>query len=240
MEDVLIYAHSPDTLYTFSPFSNTVEEVGAFTTPDGDVVEMLDLAVDSEGVVLTSSQDRLWRVDPETAEVTEIGEFDLRDEQLFALSFLTPSESPDGTEMLVGATNEGAYYEVDRDSAATWLLGQYPEGWASSGDIVSIEGLGTFATLKRMDFSSDVLARILFASDGSSTVTVVGAIRKAPDDFRQIFGLGFWGRDMFGFSNAGQLIRIDPHTGRGEVVTADTGANRFWGAGVTTRAPVLF
>lgn len=240
LDDVLIYAHSRDTLYTFSPYTNTVTEVGPFTVAGGgEAPFMLDLAVDSEGTIFTSSDDRLWRVDPATAEIAEVGDFGLGSEQLFALSFLTPSESPDGSEMLVGATNEGAYYEVDRNTADTTFLGQYPEGWSSSGDIVSIAGLGTFATLRREDFSSDVLARILFASDGTSTVTVVGAVRDGSQDFTQLFGLGFWGRNMFGFSNSGQLIRIDPETGEGEVVSTETGAGQFWGAGVTTQAPVL-
>src|SRR5690606_35010631 len=103
--------------------------------------DMLDLAVDSEGVVFTSSADRLWRVDVATAVVTEIGEFGVDEEQFFALSFLTPGQSPDGSEMLIGATNAGAYYEVDRANASSEFLGQYPEGWISSGDIVSVDGL---------------------------------------------------------------------------------------------------
>ncbi len=241
IEDVLIYAHSRDTLFTFSAYTNTVTEIGPFRTPEGTQAPfMLDLAVDSEGVVFTSSDDSLWRVDPMTATATEIGDFGLGREQLFALTFLAPDESPDGTEMLIGATNEGVYYEVDRDTAATSPLGAYPDGWSSSGDIVSVEGLGTFATLRRSDYPADVLARILFASDGSSVVTVIGPIESESEEFTQIFGLGYWGRNLFGFSNAGQLIRIDRNTGDGTVVSTTTGTSQFWGAGVTVAVPVLF
>ncbi len=244
LNDVLIYSHSRDTLYTFSPFTTTVTEIGVFRLADGTAAPfMLDLAVDSDGVVFTCSQDELWRVDPETAVVTRVGDFGLGAEQLFALSFLTPSESPDGvTELLIGATNEGAYYEVDRTNASTSFLGQYPDGWFSSGDIVSIEGLGTFATLRATGATAgeaDVLARIIFNRDGSSRVTVVGPTRSASEDFVQIFGLGYWGRNVYGFTNAGQLIRIDRTTGQAEVVSTTTGAMQFWGAGVTTVAPVL-
>lgn len=240
LDDVLIYAHSRDTLYTFSPYTNTVNEIGVFRFADGTPAGfMLDLAVDSEGAVYTSSDTSLFAVDPMTAIVTEVGEFDLGSEQLFALSFLTPSESPDGTETLVGATNEGVYYAVNRTNATTQMLGTYPDGWSSSGDIVSVDGLGTFATLRRADYPGDVLARIIFARDGSSSVTVIGPIRDGSTDFRQIFGLGYWGRDVFGFNNAGQLLRIDRMTGAAEVVTDSTGASQFWGAGVTTQAPVL-
>ncbi|MCZ7679477.1 MAG: hypothetical protein M5U28_12225 [Sandaracinaceae bacterium] len=117
--------------------------------------------------------------------------------------------------MLVGATNDGVYYEVDRDDASATPLGAYPDGWGSSGDIVSVDGLGTFATLRRSDFPTDVLARILFASDGSSVVTVIGPIESDTEGFTQIFGLGYWGRNLYGFTNRGQLIRHRPDHRRG-------------------------
>lgn len=204
LDDVLIYAHSRDTLYTFSAYTNTVTQIGMFRTTSGEAAPfMLDLAVDSAGVIFTSSDDFLWRVNPANAEVTQIGNFGLGSEQLFALSFLAASESPDGTEMLIGATNEGVYYRVDRGTARTTRLGAYPDGWSSSGDIVSVDGLGTFATLRRSDFSSDVLARILFSSDGRSVVTVIGPTRGSGMDYRSIFGLGYWGRNLYGFTTRG-------------------------------------
>lgn len=240
-EEVLIYAHSRDTLYSFSPETLTVAEIGAFRLPDGTQAPfMLDLAVDAEGNVFTSSDGSLYGVDAETADVTVIGDFGLGEEQLFALSFLAAGELRADDTVLVGATNAGAYYEIDRETAATTLLGSYPDGWLSSGDIVSVAGLGTFATVKRDDFPSDVLVQILFAADGSSTVSVRGPIKSATEDFQQIFGLGYWGRVLYGFDNAGQLIEIDRDTGAGEVVSAETGTEHFWGAGVTTRVPVLF
>ena len=68
---------------------------------------------------------------------------------------------------------------------------------------------------------------------------MLGAIRSSTEDFRSLYGLGYWGRDLFGFSNSGQLIRIDRLTGAGEVVSTSTGSSQFWGAGVTTVVPVL-
>ncbi len=257
LDDVLIYAHSRDTLYTFSAYTNTVTEIGEFRTANGeDVPPVLDLAVDSDGVVLISTDDwddippMLYEVNPVTAVATPIGEIRLNTsrERLFALSFLAPDESPDGSEMLIGATNEGAYFEVDRNDASTEHLGNYPDGWASSGDIVSIDGLGTFATLRdNRDgvpfderFPGDVLARIIFASNGSSAVTVIGAIKSDTEDFKSIYGLGYWGRNLFGFSSTGQLIRINRETGAGSLVTTETGTSQFWGAGVTVDVPFLF
>jgi hypothetical protein len=241
LEEVVIYAHSRDTLYSFSPYTLTVVEVGVFRNPDGSQAPfMLDLAVDSEGVVYTTSDASLYEVDPETADVTQIGEYDLGGDRLFALSFLARDELRADYEALVGAANSGAYYEVDRASVATTYLGQYPDGWSSSGDIVSVAGLGTFATVRRSDFPSDVLVQILFASDGTSTVVVKGPIRGGGSDFTQLFGLGYWGRVLYAFSNDGQLIEVDRDTGAGSLVSTETGTTQFWGAGVTTRVPVLF
>ncbi len=240
LDDVLIYSHSRDTLFTFSPFTNTVTDIGVFHLPSGEQAPfMLDLAVDSDGVVFTCSDDTLFSVDPIDAEVTPVGLLGLDAEKLYALSFLAPSESPDGTEMLIGATNAGVYYQIDRTNASTRVLGNYPDGWMSSGDIVSVAGLGTYATLRSADFTGDVLGRIIFARDGSSTLVIVAPIKSSTEDFQDLFGLAYWGRDLYGFSNTGQLIRIDPATGAAEVVTTGTGADQFWGAGVTTIVPVL-
>jgi hypothetical protein len=210
LSDVLIYAHSRDTLYTFSPFTTTVTEIAAFTLEGGEPAPyMLDLAVNAE--------------------------FGIGSEQLFALVFL-PAGALGPSETLLGATNEGVYYEVDVRDASTSRVGRYPEPWSSSGDIVSVEGLGTFATIREPERSdTDFLAQITFAGDGSSTVRVLGEV-----GYREVFGLGWWGRALYGFTNSGQLLEIDRLTGEGRIATTETGTDQFWGAGVTTRAPILF
>jgi len=240
LEDTLIYAHSPDTLFSFSAMTNTVTEIGVFTEMDGTgAPDMVDLAVSAEGAIVTSSATSLWSVDPATGRVTLLGDFDVAmGEQFYALTFLAPGELRPG-EALLGATNMGVYYEIDPTDASVSRLGTYPDGWLSSGDLVSVEG-ATYATIRRMDDMVDTLAQISFDGTGRSTIRVIGQIRGGGMDFRQIFGLGYWGRSVYGFSNSGQLIEIDRATGAGRLATTMTGTDRFWGAGVTTRAPVLF
>lgn len=236
LDDVLIYAHSANTLYTFSPYTNTVSTVGVFNLADGSMPpNMLDLAVNSAGDIYTTSNRLLFRVNPETARLTEVGEYGLGDARLYALTFLVAGQLG-ATEALIGATNEGVYYEVSVSDASARRLGTYPDGWESSGDIVSVEGLGNFATLRRSDYpDTDVLAEITFRRDGTSTVRVIGEV-----GFRQVFGLGYWGRNLYGFTNEGQLVQIDRGLATGTLSTAATGTDQFWGAGVTTQAPVLF
>jgi len=44
---------------------------------------------------------------------------------------------------------------------------------------------------------------------------------------------------VYGFTNSGQLLRIDRMSGAAEVVSTATGSDQFWGAGVTTTVPFL-
>lgn len=236
LSSVVIFAHSRDTLFSFSPFTNTVTTIGVFTLPDGSAAPyMTDLAVNAANEIYTCSNDALFRVDPVTAVATRIGTLTtLGGDQLFALTFLVPGELGD-TEVLLGATNSGVYYRLDPATAMATRVGQYPDGWLSSGDLVSVEGLGTFATIRRDDFPTDLLARIDFITGGASVVDVIGET-----GYDQLFGLGYWGSKLYAFSNSGELVEIDRTTGVGTIATADTGTMQFWGAGVTTRVPVIF
>jgi len=237
LDDVLIYAHSSDTLFTFSPYTNTVSTVGLFLlSGGGDPPSMLDLAVNAEGDVYTASADTLFRVDPETAVVTEVADFDLPSgELLYALSFVVRGMLSPDAEVMIGATNGGVLYRVDPATAHATRIGNYPDGWQSSGDIVSVAGLGTYATLKRAEFDSDVVAQLLFDSSGNATVIVLG-----PCGYQNLFGLGYWGRDLYGFTLTGQLLRIDRTSGAATIATEATGTSQFYGAGVTTIVEVVF
>lgn len=250
LDDVLIYAHSRDTLYEFSPFSNTVTEIGVFDTGETDV-NMLDLAVDADGTILTVGFEFIYVVDPETLETTVAmryrEDFDMDQDPLFALSFIAPDQSPTGDEILIGATNSGELFEVDLLTDRLIPRGRYPDNWGSSGDITSVAGLGTFATLRQRDAMGrpiegepDAVAEITIPMSGDATVNIIGTTRTSGGEtFTALFGLGYWGRDLYGFTTEGQLLQIDRETGITVLVTDTTGAMQFFGAGVTTQVPFL-
>ena len=242
IEDVLVYAHSPDSLYSFNAESLRVTEVGDFRTSDGRAVgPMIDLAVNSRGELYTTSAAALYRVDPETAVAERVGSGLLldSDEQLVALTFLTEGTLSAGVEDLVGATSGGRYYRLDTATGRPTRLGNFPSGWRASGDLVSVERLGTYATLRTDENDGDTLARIDFNPDGTSSVTVIGRVTLGGMPVMRIFGLAYWGRTVYGFTNDGWLISIDRDSGTASRVSVDTGAEQFWGAGVTTKVPVL-
>ncbi|MGE0788988.1 MAG: hypothetical protein AB7S26_25170 [Sandaracinaceae bacterium] len=236
LDDVVVYAHSADTLYSFNPRDRTVVSQGRFTMVDGSVApEMLDLAVNSDGDVYTSSANALHRVDPTNARTSTVATLALgAEEDLVALTFVPAGILDPAAEVLIGATTAGALFRVDAASGQVVRIGQYPDGWASSGDLVSVVGLGTFATLVRDDYDSDVVAAIDFDASGRATVRMLGEC-----GYYGLYGLGYWGRSLYGFTSLGELLEIDRETGAATLVTGSTGASEFYGAGVTTRVPVL-
>ena len=232
-DEVIVWAHSAQTLYAFDPRTETVTPVGDFQDPDGNPVDnMTDLAVDRDGRMLTCSNLALFSVDPETAVATQVAVFPIDvDVRFYGLTFLPEGVLDADQETLVGATNNGEYYRIDPDTGVSELLGQFSDGYVLSGDIVSVVGAGTFATVKRNDIDTDVLVDL---DPRTGEVTPIGG----PIGFVSLFGLGYWRSRLYGFSSRGELVEIDVERGTGALVTDQTGADQFWGAGVTTIAPV--
>jgi hypothetical protein len=112
----------------------------------------------------------------------------------------------------------------------------------SSGDLIGVRGLGIYATVDINDpnnppdpNANDYLARI---DPTTWTATPLGT----GTGFNNIFGLGFWAGKIYGFvddktSHTGKIIEIDPNTGAGHEILS--GAQEWYGAGVTTDAPIL-
>lgn len=232
-DEVMVWAHSAQTLYEFDPRSETVTAIADFAAPNGDPLDdMTDLAVDRDGRMLTCSNLALFSVDPETAVATEIAVFPIDEGvRFYGLTFLPEGVLDVDQETLVGATSAGEYFRIDPDTGSSELLGQFSDGYVLSGDIVSVVGAGTFATVKRDDIDSDVLVDL---DPSTGEVTPIGG----PIGFVSLFGLGYWRSRLYGFSSRGELVQIDIDRGTGSLVTDQTGADQFWGAGVTTIAPV--
>lgn len=243
--EVLVYSHSRDRLYSFSPETLAVTDVGAFSIVGGGEVEnILDIALDRDGRMFAVARSSLYRVNETNAELTLVGVLDFGSGDpvdVNALGFIAKGEYRDN-EVLVGADNLGKLFEIDTETAEVTNRGFYPDGWLSSGDIVSIEGFGTYATVKRTGAKSDTLVKITFDAGGVKSVKVIGSIETADgsEKFLRLYGLGYWGDALYGFMADGRFISIDTTNAEASVVAAETGTMEFWGAGVTTRAPVIF
>jgi hypothetical protein len=194
------------------------------------------------------SLSRIFSIDPDTGVATELAMFE-EGGGFTSLSFvpLDPA-NPDSAERLVAADDQGAVFEItydlDAETAAAAPLGSYGmtednEIIRSSGDIVSIRGVGTLATVTiGLPLEADDYLAWIDTSTWAAT-----PIGTASTGYDKIFGLGYWGGTIFGFvdnspgAQTGSLVTIDIDTG--VATPAVNSAFRWYGAGVTTKAPIV-
>jgi hypothetical protein len=119
-------------------------------------------------------------------------------------------------------------FRVNPMTGASTQVGDMGGGFSSSGDLTSIAGFGTLQTVPGSPH--DKLVRL---APNTFTATVIGT----DTGFDSIWGLGFWKGTVFGFTDTGQFIKIDTTTGAGQLVQG--GGPAWWGAAVTTTAPII-
>jgi hypothetical protein len=227
-EKVIVYAHSGSDLFSVDPESMEVTRVGPLHEAlAGGKMKFLDdvtdIAIDRRGRILAVTFDRLLEMKP-TGECTAIAPLPAG-QSFNGLSFV---RSDAGDEVLLASGVDGNVYRLDPVSGAATLVGPLGAGLASSGDLVSVAGYGTLITVQ--GGQSDRLARL---DPLTGTATVIG-----DTGFSEVWGLGFWKNRVFGFTDRGEFITIDPKTGAGTLVSRVAGFP-YWGAGVTTSVPVI-
>ena len=223
-ENAAVYAHTSSSLYLVDPNTLEVTLIGDFGWPNGSD-SMTDIAIDQFGRMIGVSFNSVYEVDEETGNCIYLAP--LQGAGFNGLSFI---ESPaGGLEVLVGADLSGNIYELDPATGATTLVGNYGGGYVSSGDIVSVRGAGTFATVTD-NVGTDQLAFIDPADNYAATII-------GDTGYDNIWGLGYWRNKVYGFSSDNQFLTID--VGTGEATPEQAGAFSWWGAGVTTLAPII-
>jgi hypothetical protein len=228
-EQVFVYAHSSSTLYKVDPDTLAVAMVGPFQWPaQVGSDQMTDLAINKDNVMVGISFGRVYRVDPTTAVTTLLsgtlaGDFN-------GLSFVPASMlGQTGDDVLVGTRNtDGVVFRIDPMTGAAQEVGNMGASYMSSGDLVAIAGFGTVQTTLGAPW--DNLTKL-------APSTFAGTAAPMPTGFGQIWGLAYWKGKVFGFTQAGQFITIDPTTGKGTLVQGN--GPEWWGAAVTTLAPVI-
>lgn len=225
-ENAFVFAHSETQLYRVDPETLNVKLVGAFQWPEG-ADSMTDIAIDRFGRMIGVSFDAVYEVDENNAVCVKLA--NLASGGFNGLSFL-PNEANPTQEILIGADQEGDVYQLDPQTGVATLVGNYGNGYTSSGDLVSVQGAGTFATVNPAGGGTDLLARI--DTDNGYAATIIGST-----GYDGIWGLGYWRNEVFGFTSDNQFLLIDVDTGAGTVEEASSVS--WWGAGVTTLAPII-
>lgn len=238
----VVYAHSDSALFSVDPAMRTVRMVGMFRFPtDGNNHSMTDLAVTADGTITGVTQDALYNIDPDTAECTLIRSLPATNTRVFVgLTWLPVGTlgASQTTEVLLGGATDGTLWRIDPATGRTSAAGTLTSGWGISGDMVSIAGAETYATVRRTTgtTTSDTLVTLNFTTSSSGSIsarmTMVGTIT----GYQSIYGLGYWRSTLYGFTRAGHLITINVRTAAGTDVSMPT--MQFSGAGVTTVAPV--
>ena len=127
------------------------------------------------------------------------------------------------------------YIRIDVTTGAITTIGAIGGGLSSSGDIVSVEGGGTYLTVEGPN-CDDCLIQVNPADGGLQR-------NWGELGFPNVWGLAYWGGVAYGFDDNGSAFSIE--FGSSTVTTtpiAFPGAPpglRFWGAGSTTVAPII-
>ena len=222
-----VFAHTATELYKVDPDTYEVTLVDEFDWPSSDD-EMTDLAIDKTGRMIGLSFGAVYNVDPVTAKATRLsyttgGQFN-------GMSFV-PADmvGRTGDDVLVATRNEdGQVFEINPATGDINSIGDMGNAYVSSGDLCAVAGFGTAQTVD--GGASDMLVKLAppnFTAQPTPSSTGYG----------DIWGVAFWKNKVFGFTEGGVFILVDPTTGTGS--TVKTGGPRWWGAAVTTVAPVV-
>lgn len=239
-----VYAHTDDSLYLYDPVSGTLTLIGKFSCLTTDAV--VDIAVDRTGNMYATTFRRFLSVDPITANCTELATSSANDYPN-SLSFV-PAGTVDPTkEALVGYGGIGEAIDYVRISlegtkGTMTKLGDMNASdagtqYRASGDIISLiqDNNRTYVTVKvRGGTGTDLLAEI--DPKNGNIKNIIGDTKE-----NDLWGFGFWAGKGYGFSSIGRILEVDMKTGSAVVVktlTDDAGAIPWYGAGVTTQAPI--
>jgi hypothetical protein len=223
-----VYAHTSSQLYKVDPDTLAVMLVGNFAFSGGGSDQITDIAIDKSGLMIGISFQSVYRIDPTTAACTRLSQN--LTTSFNGLSFVPAVEiGQTGADILVATQNtSGVVSRIDPATGAATPIGNMG-AFSSSGDLVSIVGLGTLQTADN-GAAADKLVRLAPTSFAAAPIgSTIG--------YSDIWGIAYWKDKVFGFTESGQFITIDPVSGVGTLVQGN--GPRWWGAAVTTLAPVL-
>jgi len=125
--------------------------------------------------------------------------------------------APDGT---LYAAGRFGLFRLDRVTGAAALVARFPPGLEASGDIAFL-GDRMLVTARTGPDALDELVEFDLSAGTSRTVGPIGA--------RCVWGLAAFGATLYGLTCAGEVLRLDPATGRGAVIARSPGTT-FYGA----------
>ncbi len=205
------YAHTADELYLIDPFLGTQEYVT-------EVPNLFDFDTDIAGTLYGISPHDLHRFDADAGEWNRMAEIGTLSAGVngFAIDSTGRSYATGGNDL----------FFVDLETGETEHVGEMGGGFISAGDCVVDKNDVLFMT---SDHRSDqnVLVRVDAATADSEAIGPIG--------FRGVYGLtAAWGF-MFGVTSSGEVLEIDPSTGRGRLLHTFDDRRWYGAASASTR-----
>lgn len=220
-----VFGHASDTLYRLDPLTKEVTVVGVFS----GCTNVIDIAIDKNNQIIGTTSNGLYRIDKNTASCSMIQSGNFPN----SLSYVPEGTLDPAIEALVGYEGED-YVRIDPNTGTVLLVGSLGNGLQSSGDIVSVEGGGTYLTVSGNN-CSDCIVEVNPAN--GSLVQNFGSL-----GYPAVYGIAFWGGSAYGFSNGGDLFEIvftpTGVTTQAISIPGAPGNLQFWGAGSSTAVPL--
>jgi hypothetical protein len=219
-----VFAEGPNTLYKLDPDTKAFTKIGDFQGCNG----VIDIAIDKSGVMYATTSNGLWLIDKATAVCTHIASGSYPN----SLS-LVPQGTVDPNEEALVGYNGSVYVRIDKTTGAVSQIGTLGNNqYASSGDIVSVIGGGTYLTVNGGNCSDCIIE---VNPTTGAMMNMIGPVGHA-----SVFGLAFWAGTAYGFDDGGELFEIDLTSGSTTPIPkGGFDVPQFWGAGSTTSAPVM-
>ena len=200
--DCTIYVHTSTELFKLDPFT---------TAPPlyvGEVPGIVDFDTSSDGSLFGISSSKLYVFGDTNRTWSEVGIGFETDG--FANGFAIDQS---GTAYISAGFN---LYRINLYSGLEELIGDFGTSVQSSGDLVINKDNSLFMTSRLRD--SETTDRLVVLNPATGTPTIVG-----DTGFDKIFGLAFaWG-NLFGFTDQGEVLLIDPYTADTELLTQHPG-----------------
>ncbi len=258
----LVYAHTGNHLYRIDTVTNLPVDIGVITGLATNE-SVTDIAVDKTGKIVGIGFKNLYSINKDSGAATLLKALPMSAQGFTSLSYVpTNLQDMNSAEILVAANNDGDVFSIDPATGDATPIGAYgvcgsnssdvacPNPGAnsgkkigSSGDIVAVYGAGIYATVNIGTSNADrdkpdFLVKI-------NPATWKATLPNTDTGLDHIFGLAYWKGKVYGFvdvpdvgaGRTGKFVSLDPNSGA--AVELKNGPEAWFGAGVTTIAPIV-
>jgi hypothetical protein len=207
-----IYIHTGESLFSYDPVSNAATVIGPFHDQNGMIEDMVDIAIDLNGRMFGGTRDKkIYFINASNAACEYRFDFD---DILHGLTFLS-----DGSLVVAGERVS----IVNPVTGAVQIEILAAQEYETSGDIVGLPDGKLYWTVRNPDAQSGNGDGVVRIHPISGRIDWLGEAT-----VKSIYGLGYSDNKLYGFSDKGRVVTIDPSNGA--VLQSRVLEGRWWGA----------